>query len=121
MASKPKRDYPATDRLGTMKDGLKWKWKWPKWVYSDSHHWHGGPGYQTASAEKTTVYPHSKITIMLECIRWCGDGGYYYEAGIRISGNRVVSSHVPFEKGYKSRLDAQLAAERLVLQLKRAL
>ena len=52
MLKKPKRDYPKA--VGTTKDGLKWKWKWPRWDF-DKYQWHGGPGYQTASANKTIM------------------------------------------------------------------
>ncbi len=117
MTAKPKRDLPACDRLGTKKDGLKWKWRWPKWHWIDSDYcWHGGPGYQIATATET-IDVECEQDVKLTCVQWPEDNGYSYEATVTIADNMACSSHVPFEKGFATRLEAQRSAEEMVMKL----
>lgn len=118
MKKKPKRDCPACDRLGTKKDGLKWKWKWPKWQWDEHQRcWHGGPGYQIATAEET-INVECEQTVTLECCHWHKkDGGHSYEGSVSIGSNPVCTTSIPFEYGFKTRLEAQQAAEEMVMKL----
>ena len=117
---KPKRTCPKCDRLGTKEDGLKWTWKWPIWEWDNSPGqmcWHGGPGYQIASAEET-IDVECKQTVTLECIEWAGgNDGHSYEGRVSLCGNEMCSSRISFEDGFATRIEAQRAAEEMVMKL----
>ncbi len=101
---KPKRKMGAEDRLGSKKDGLRWPWKWPKWSFNEhwaQNCWHGGPGYQVASAEKHTRFGPLKV----ESVNWNDS----YEGLVELNGDTIATS-----RGHKTRIESQRAAEKLI-------
>ena len=91
------------DKLGTKKDGLKFKWSWER-------KGKGKPN-QCCYAEVTRLWG-------LEVIFWHCE----YEAGVRHCDDMIVHWHKHYDDTYPgkvlvSRLQAQLKAEQLMLEI----
>lgn len=92
------------DNLCKNNKKLKLTWEWSR-VAS---------GYSTKELRSWTHFQCSKSSLddwVLESIQWGSDEWVNYEARIQYMSNLIASS-----EGHKTRLEAQIAAEKLLLE-----
>jgi len=89
---------------------LKYKWEWCR----------SGSGIPLSLIAKWTHFQCAAAAVNkhweLESIQWHSDSGVYYEGTVHYIGEEIASTGRGDEEGkYKTRLDAQIAAEKLLV------
>lgn len=111
-------DGKGADRMGTRKDGLRFRWQWIRvcmrsWAHGDKRNEsQKREPCQTCEAETRQIRVADGGNFELNAIAWANDPrgeSYCYEAQVEWVGNHLLSGG-----RFKTRLEAQVKAEGML-------